>query len=153
MNPGGSRLARFRALGPTDQRVLLICAAWLPLFSLGLRVLGLARFKARLERSPVTTQGPLSLADSRQLGDLVNKAARHGLFPATCLTRSLLLYWLLHRRGVRSDLRIGVRITQGVFAAHAWVECDGVPVNESLHVIRQFEPFEDLVPASAFDTP
>lgn len=146
-------MAQFRALGPADRRMLLVCAAWLPFFSLGLRVLGLARFKARLERSPVTTQGSLSLPEIQQLGDLANKAARHTLFPATCLTRSLLLYWLLHRRGVESDLRIGVRVTQGSLAAHAWVECDGLPVNESLDVIRQFEPFADLVPASAFDAP
>ncbi len=95
----------------------------------------------------------LVLPDIQKLGELVNTAARHVPFPATCLTRSLLLVWLLNRRGVSSDLRIGVRLTQGVLEAHAWVECGGIPVNDRVEVIRQFEPFGDPVPATAFDAP
>lgn len=44
-----------------------------------------------------------------------------------CLTRSLALSRLLARRGIESRLVIGTR-TQPTFLAHAWVECEGVPV-------------------------
>ncbi len=115
--------------------------------------MGLARLRARLQRSYVPTAAPLRFPDIQKLGELVNTAAGHSPFPATCLTRSLLLVWLLNRRGVKSDLRIGVRLTQGALEAHAWVECDGIPVNDRLDVIRQFEPFGDPVPATAFDGP
>lgn len=42
-----------------------------------------------------------------------------------CLVRSLVLLSLLERRGVAGRLVIGVR-PGPEFAAHAWVECDGV---------------------------
>jgi hypothetical protein len=41
---------------------------------------------------------------------------------ATCLTQALALQRLLSRSGYRSSVQIGVRLTDGRFAAHAWVE-------------------------------
>ncbi|MBK6555916.1 MAG: lasso peptide biosynthesis B2 protein [Comamonadaceae bacterium] len=145
------RLARFRALSGPDRRTLLAAAAWMPIFWLSLRVLGLPRFQTRLQRGKTTANAAMPLADIQALGELVNIAARHTLGPRTCLTRSLLLGWLLRRRGVASDLRIGVRLTNGVLDAHAWVEYDGIPVNDQPGVGAQFASFGDLVPLEAFD--
>jgi len=153
MNLWGRRLAQFRALRLADQRMLLISAACLPWIWLALRVMDLSRLQALLQRSYLPAATTLQLPDIQTLGELVNIAARHVPFPATCLSRSLLLVWLLNRRGVKSNLRIGVRLTRGVLEAHAWVECDGIPVNDRVDVIRQFEPFGDVVPATAFDAP
>lgn len=44
-----------------------------------------------------------------------------------CLTRSLVVLGLLARRGVATSLVIGVDVDPG-FAAHAWVEREGVPL-------------------------
>jgi len=145
------RLARFRTLSFADQRTLLAAAAWMPLFWLGLRVWGLPRFRARLERRKAAVGKGMSLPDIRALGELVNIAARHTLGPRTCLTRSLLLGWLLRRCGVASNLRIGVRLTNGMLDAHAWVECAGIAVNDQPDVGDQFASFGDLVPLEAFD--
>jgi len=149
-HPSG-RWAKWRALSAADQRTLLAAALWMPLFWLGLRVLGLPRFQARLQRSKVKRHAAMALPDIQTLGSLVNIAARHTLGPHTCLTRSLLLGWLLRRHGVESQLRIGVRLNQGALDAHAWVECDGVPVNDQPDVGAQFASFGDLVPLAAFD--
>jgi hypothetical protein len=46
--------------------------------------------------------------------------------PDDCLARSLSLYRFLRSVGVPAEHVIGVRRLP--FAAHAWVECDGVPV-------------------------
>jgi hypothetical protein len=146
-------LAQFRALSSVGQRTLLYAAALMPVFWLGLRLLGLPRFQARLQRSTVTRDAAMTLPDVQALGELVNIAARHTLGPRTCLTRSLLLGWLLRRRGVESQLRIGVRLTNGRLDAHAWVECDGVPVNDQPDVSTQFASFGDLVPLEAFHAP
>jgi len=43
----------------------------------------------------------------------------------TCLRESLVLAVLLHRRGVRAAIRIGVRRTER-FMAHAWVDIPGI---------------------------
>ncbi len=146
-------LAQFRALSPAGQRTLLTAAAYMPIFWLGLRMLGLPRFQARLQRAPAMRREAMTLTEIQALGEAVNIAARHTPFPATCLTRSLLLGWLLRRRGVASDLRIGVRLTQGTLDAHAWVECEGIPVNDQPEVNGQFAPFGDLIHLKDFHTP
>ena len=146
-------MSRFGALGTVNQRTLLFAAVLMPVFWLGLRVWGLARFQARLHGRPIARSVPMTMLEIQALGDLVNVAARHTLGPRTCLTRSLLLGWLLRRRGISSQLRIGVRFTLGVLDAHAWVECDGVPVNDQPDVSTRFASFGDLVPLKAFQTP
>jgi hypothetical protein len=54
---------------------------------------------------------------------------------------------------VESQLRIGVRLNQGRLDAHAWVECEGVPVNDRPDVGAQFASFGDIVPLDAFQAP
>ena len=152
MNHRHSGLDQFRALSAMQQRTLLAAWLWLPLFWLGLRVLGLPRFQAWLLKTPAKSTRVLTLVDIRALGDAVNIAARHTPFPAACLTRSLLLGWLLRRRGVSSELRIGVRMIERTLDAHAWVECGGLPVNDRPDAVSQFASFGDLVPLSAFDS-
>ena len=147
-----SRMTQLSALSPVQQRTLLAAWLWLPFFWLGLRVLGLPRLQALLQSRPLAAQlAPVLILPAIQaLGEAVNIAARHLPFPATCLTRSLLLGWLLRRRGVQSQLCIGVRLTQGALNAHAWVECEGVPVNDRPDVGAQFASFGDLIPLDAF---
>ena len=153
MNFYNGRLVQFHNLNAMQKRMLLSAWLWLPLFWLGLRVLGLPHFQDWLQKTPARSALSLTLPVVRDLGEAVNIAARHTPFPVTCLSRSLLLCWLLHRRGVASGLRIGVRLTQGKLDAHAWVECEGVPVNDRLDVNAQFASFGDLIPLRAFQAP
>ncbi|MES2785449.1 MAG: lasso peptide biosynthesis B2 protein [Pseudomonadota bacterium] len=146
-------LRKLMALSSADRRTLFAAAACMPLFWLGLRVLGLPRFQALLRRTHLTVQTAMSLGEIQTLGNLVNVAARHTLGPRSCLTRSLLLTWLLGRRGVTSQLRIGVRLEAGTLRAHAWVECEGAPVNDQPEIGAQFASFGDLLPMQAFRTP
>ena len=131
-------LVQFSERSYAEQRMLLTAAACMPIFWLGLRLLGLPRFQAQLERARKPICPAITLPKIQALGELVNIAARHTLGSRTCLTRSLLLGWLLRRRGVQSQLRIGVRFTHGALDAHAWVECEGVPVNDRPDVSTQF---------------
>jgi hypothetical protein len=96
--PSGS-FAQLRSLSAASQRTLLGAAFWMPLFWLGLRFLGLPRFQALLHRSTSKRDAAMPLPDIQALGELVNIAARHTPFHATCLTRSLLLVWMLRQRG------------------------------------------------------
>ena len=74
---------------------------------------------------------------------MVLAAARHSIFPSTCLERSLVLWWLLARRGVASRLRIGVRKSGEKFEAHAWVERDGVAIGEPEEAHLHYAPFAE----------
>ena len=140
---------KFRALSRPERRTLLAAMAWLPLIWLGLRVLGLRRLQAWLQRDELPIEPCLTLGDAVRIASLVNIAALHGPFPSTCLTRSLLLGWMLRRRGVASRLRLGVRLTEGVLDAHAWVEYAGKPINDRLDVIGQYAIFAEVPSAGA----
>jgi transglutaminase-like putative cysteine protease len=61
---------------------------------------------------------------------------------AICLEQSLALYVLLRRRGVPVELRLGVQAVP--FAAHAWVELRGVPVEENADFVDYLLPFPEM---------
>jgi hypothetical protein len=85
-----------------------------------------------------------ALRYGQTLAKLVDIAARHSFFRSNCLVQSLTLQRLLRRRGIKSQLRIGVRRQQGRFEAHAWVEFAGVPMNDIRNVKERFAPFETM---------
>ena len=138
------RALRARAKGPAGVGGV---AAF---FWLGLRLAGLQRCLAWLDRSPVAQRTSLSQPEAAALGVAVTGAANHILGPANCLTRSLLLRWLLRRFGTASDLRIGVRLEEGKLAAHAWVEKDGIPVNDSSEVVARYGAFDQPIAPEMF---
>ena len=59
----------------------------------------------------------------------------------TCLIRSLALWASLLRRGVDAELRVGMRKTDGRVEGHAWLEFGGEPINESVGVVRTYQPY------------
>jgi len=59
-----------------------------------------------------------------------------------CLPRSLAIYVLLRRQGVPATLRIGVK--RFPFAAHAWVECLGEVLDDSIDD-WQHEPYVPIL--------
>ncbi|MCJ8209204.1 lasso peptide biosynthesis B2 protein [Mucilaginibacter sp. RS28] len=53
-----------------------------------------------------------------------------GRFKGRCLSRSLAMQYALKCYGLRTDLRIGVDIHNGNFFAHAWLERNGIILND-----------------------
>ncbi|UJW87446.1 lasso peptide biosynthesis B2 protein [Devosia sp. SL43] len=82
---------------------------------------------------------PASLA---RMAWCVHNTAR--LVPqASCLTQGLVLQKLLHRRGVASELKLGVRRdAPDDLAAHAWVLVDDIVVLGG--TARDLEPFSPI---------
>jgi hypothetical protein len=142
------RIAQVRAL-PWRQRRALVCAVLLaPGFALALRLLGLRPFRALIGAGHGSS-GPNDMAVARELGEAVNTAARFSIVPVSCLARSLLLKWWLQRRGIAADLRLGARRVEGRLDAHAWVECQGSPVNDQADVALRFAAFPPSPQSSA----
>ncbi len=156
INSFATKWTKFRALSWPERRVVVAAVAWLPLFWLALRLVGFRRFQGWLQRgkAPATSiQNSVAFDEVFRIGSLVNHAAHHAPFRATCLTRSLLLRWMLRRQGIDSQLRIGVRLNQGALGAHAWVEFTGIPINDRPEVSKEFAPFAELLTAEAFHSP
>jgi hypothetical protein len=65
-----------------------------------------------------------------------------------CLTKSLALMRLLSRRGVVTDLWIGVRPEDDKLEAHAWVQWKGRALNEDARRLQRFAAFDRAVGSS-----
>jgi hypothetical protein len=105
------------------------------------RTLDLTRRFARTDRMPDASALPVATRTElvRETARLVARAAAFHPGRAQCLEQSIVLYLLLRRRGIHADLRIGVQPVP--FSAHAWVEHDGRPINESEDFILRLTPF------------
>ncbi|MBB6499304.1 lasso peptide biosynthesis B2 protein [Pedobacter cryoconitis] len=55
-----------------------------------------------------------------------------------CLSQSLVMRFLLSRKGISSELKIGVSQSKGRFDAHAWLEKEGVLLNDHPSVIANY---------------
>ena len=140
------RLLKFLRLPPDDRRILAQALIILPLTPLTLRLMGLRRsqraFSYFLPHSPAQKTKQPTLTRALHISQLINLAARRGICSATCLQRSLALWWLLRQEGMRSELYIGTRKVAGKLDAHAWIEIDGVVLNDSSDVRHRYEPFD-----------
>jgi len=85
------------------------------------------------------------LEKSRLVARMVRAAGVYGPFRATCLPESLVLWWMLKRRRVPVEVRIGVRKDDQRLEAHAWVELYGTVLNDSDDVHQRFTPFDSSV--------
>ena len=121
----------------------MLLRAWLllPLMGIASRLVRFPRLHAwagRL-RKDVTPSQPAEAA--RRAAELVTVAARYHLLPLLCLPRSFTLLRLLSRQGVAAELRMGVRRENGTILGHAWVEYQGLPINDPDHPEKRFRGF------------
>jgi hypothetical protein len=138
--------------------VVLEAAAALAATWVGLRLAGFRRWKAALAWSTPDAAAPAAmtpaLADSaHEIARLQQAAARHLFFRANCLEQSLTLWWLLRKRGIAAELRIGARKQAERFEAHAWVELDGAVLNDAGDGHLHFVPFDGPVTSLETQTP
>ena len=140
-------LAKLRALTPAERRLLIVAFAATPLVAGGLTVFGFRRLHAAMSRwpRPRSARFPTERAASARavsVSRVVGIAAGRGPFRASCLRRSLLLWWLLKRDGIETILRVGVNRESGALHAHAWVEYRGRPLNDADDIALRFPAFE-----------
>ena len=117
-------------------------AAGLIVVDVALRLAGFHRVRRWLQGRGKGPAAPVTDVDLvvEQACLAVDRARRYHLYPMRCLTRSLVLQWLLARRGVPTTLRIGVRKESGNLSAHAWIERNGRPVGEAETLSQRFVP-------------
>lgn len=76
---------------------------------------------------------------------LESAAARNLFHRSSCLERSIVLCWLLRSRGIPAELRVGAQKHVERFEAHAWVECEGIVLNDADDIHSHFVPFDGPV--------
>ena len=128
------KLKQLKNLDFAEQRLLLLCLFLLPLIALSLKAVGFQRTRLRLERylpkkAPSVPEDE-QLATAKRVARIVSIAAYNGPYRANCLKVSLASWWLLARRGITTELKIGVNKENGNFDAHAWVEYHGLALTD-----------------------
>ena len=74
---------------------------------------------------------------------IVRVAAEKGPYFARCLEQSLVLNWLLRRRGVDAHILFGARKLNEQMEAHAWVEVNGATLDADEGAFRDFLPMHE----------
>ena len=131
------RLRKYFALSPAARTLVLYSLVLLPAVALSLRACGMARTGAllkRLGRAGACDSGTLA---PREIARLVDAAA--AFLRARCLSRSLVLWHFVRNRGAPAEIRLGVsRLADGKLSAHAWLEYDGLPLNDHADVLQRY---------------
>ena len=116
-----------------------------PWVALRLKVQGFQATKDWLQvsvRNNSSDNSPGVSDPARLTARMVRAAARHGFGNPSCLEESLVLLKLLNEQRIAAQLRIGVKKNVPQFEAHAWVECEGIALNESEALHDHYAPFE-----------
>ncbi len=145
---------RFKALEPRARGLFLRAAVLLPFISLSLRLRGFRATQSSLQKRIPRALAASSDQSSRTQPEstaaltarMVRSAAHRTWGSPACLEQSLALWWLLGRQGIASSVRIGTRKSAEKFEAHAWVECDGVALNEPEEAHKHYAAFGEEFP-------
>jgi hypothetical protein len=134
---------RVRQLTPRTLFRLAETVVYFAVSQLGLLLppgLLLGRWVRRALEAP--SGGREDIAEARRLARIADAVANRTPFGGRCLQRSIVLGWLLRRRGIEGQMRIGVLKGSDQMAAHAWVEVAGEPVNDTRDHCAAFVVFE-----------
>jgi Transglutaminase-like superfamily len=139
-------LRQWLDLPRADKRLFLAAAWWVVIFRLALWTVP-TRVVLRLAQRSARARNRLQGADDiAGVPRAVRRAARF-VPQATCLTQSLSMHTLFGRRGIVTQLRIGVtKGPTGQLLAHAWLERNGETVapSEDLEPYLRFPPIHLL---------
>jgi hypothetical protein len=129
----------------TQWRYLIESLVLLPQIDLRLRTRGYSHTREWIEAKAASSTKKRILegemAFSSEIAIAVNIAGRRSFWATSCLRQALALRYFLQRVGIESELRIGVRGGQGGlgdFAAHAWVEKNGVVLIGGEHASERY---------------
>lgn len=129
-------LRKLFRLSLAEQLLLTQAAVLLPAVRVALRFTTVARLESiKTAWLPVAARLP-----AETMARMVQIAADHGIYRARCLEQSLVLRYFLQNRGIDSQILFGTRKEDGRVSAHAWVEVNGVPLNDLTAVRQQFSP-------------
>jgi hypothetical protein len=135
------KLAAWRRLSPSDRNATLEAATIHCATYMLVHTVGLKGWKQTLGRLTRTTNIRPFTEGLREARSALARVSRHTGLNGTCLTRSLTLYWLLRRRGISTDLRLGARQRDNIFQAHAWLEYHGRVINDAADVAEGYAVF------------
>jgi hypothetical protein len=142
-----SRVAKLRELNSRQLAVVLQALILMPLVKAAVRRARFARTADYLARQSAVPRRIVEPVEIAAVARAVSIVANRRFVGEKCLVRSLVLWFLLRRRGIDAVLVIGAPAGMAVGdVAHAWVEFDGAPLEENPGIRDEFPAFELALP-------
>ena len=117
-------------------------AVGMRLTRLSLRFAGFRRTVSLLGGLPTPlAEQPAQSIDVARWVDVIRRMGGRP-YGASCLDRSVFLWFVMRQRGLVGQIRIGVTSDGDRLDGHAWVEHDGVVVNDDPNVATRFAVFD-----------
>jgi len=129
--------------------LMLVAMLLLPVVAMSLRIFEYNKTKNIFSHfiSDISGQKepvPTDLEKASVIARMVTVASRHGPYRANCLKQSMVLWWMLARHGILSEIKFGVqKNTDESFGAHAWVECYGMNMSDTEKEQQSFLAFNN----------
>jgi hypothetical protein len=122
-----NNLSKYLQLSPRDRWLLIYYVIMLIVVDLGLRFFGFQKMTSILStqasKKMIQQQQTVEeVEEVRHTASLVEIVANRGFFRATCLRQALLVYYLLLKKGIKTELRIGISNKTKSFKSHAWIK-------------------------------
>ncbi len=149
-----SSLGKFWQLSHRERKLLLRSLLLLPAIHVALSIMGYSRLYTILERMVPVEREYASfpeleiMQEAHRMTQIVEIAARRGIYQATCLRKSLLVWWFLRAEGIPSHICFGVKLTGPNLEAHAWVEYQGKVLNDPQNIHTGYRPLLGALPAT-----
>jgi hypothetical protein len=141
-----SAFHRFFRLSSLERRMFVRGVLLLPIAACALRFVQMKTVMSWMERfSKERLPFKGNKDEIRDLTEtaqrMLEAASRYGVARGNCLSKSIVLCHLLRRTGLPAKLRVGGRKEGPQFAAHAWVEFNGLVIDDSEELHKDFVPF------------
>lgn len=121
---------------PGDVRIAVETVLMLAWVRLALRLM-----PRRVLRGVLTpAAGAADRGQAAEIGAVFQRVARRHPLAHTCMHRALALQRVLARRGIAATLRIGLGRRPQLLPGHAWLEVDGMIVNDDPEVVARYIP-------------
>jgi len=128
----------------TQWIILLVSVLMSPFITLSLKFLGFKRTINTIKKLVPVDKNNLksltyeTLQEAHSIAYTVKLITNHSVVKSSCLCQSLLCYFWLNLKNIPSKIIIGVSTINNIkFGAHAWVEYDNQPLNESLLEVKE----------------
>ena len=138
-----------RALSMLEWWLMLHAMLLLPAVALSLWVVEYNKTKSIFSHFIYDISGqkepdPTEIEKACVIARMVTVASRHGPYRANCLKQSMVLWWMLARYEISSEIKFGVqKNTDESFGAHAWVECYGMNMSDTEKEQQSFLAFNN----------
>ena len=141
-----NKFSKFLSLTFKDKIKTLVYSITFHLFILTFRIFGYKKTRKIIDKiiSSINNNKNINKKFIENESKIIGHAVGNSLFNSACLEKSLFTYLILGIYGIKTELKFGVNNSTDDFSAHAWVEYNGMIVNDLPEVIGRISPFKNI---------